>query len=214
VTRNLPALLETHVEGQTVRFAQLLELDFIGDFTRVWSGRGTLTALGEEWLGVGELGMMNGVGEPTDLTDQTMKATLNSIPEESMVDFVELLGNQNQTNRPFTFHLAFFNEDTSLIDVQTMTTGFISAVSFSDGEISNLTLELVSEASLLKRTQFYRTTDAMQKKLFPGDKFFEFVTELDDEILWGSTDKSNIGSGGIKRDVSSGPGSKPVAALR
>jgi len=202
MTRNLPALLETHVEGQTIRFAQLLELDFIGDFTRIWSGRGTLIALGEEWLGVGELGMMSGVGEPTDLTDQTMKVSLNSIPQDSMVDFVELLGNQNQTGRPFSFHIAFFNEDTSVIDVQTMTTGFIDAVTFTDGEVANVMLELVSEASLLKRTQFYRTTDAMQQKLFPGDKFFEFITELNDEVLWGSTDKTQIGSGGIKRDVS------------
>lgn len=98
--------------------------------------------------------------------------------------------------RGFTLYLAFFKADTTIDDVLTLTAGFIDAVSFSVGEIQGISLDLASEGLMLRREHFYRMDDAMQQNLFPGDKFFEFVTGLPDSLQGGAAPPMGFGGAG------------------
>jgi len=198
MSRNLAAAVATHVAQRDINYALFFELDLIGDFTRLWSGIGTISAISQSWLGVGEFGQLSGFGEPTDLTEQTIQATLNLIPEDAVKDFIALFKNNKQTGRGYKIYVGFFDDDLNLLGgtIKTMSVGFINGVSMFDGpDFAIITLELATEATLLTRTHFWNVNNTMQQKLFSGDKGLEYLNDLDEELLWGIASKQTIGTG-------------------
>lgn len=193
MTRALPAAVDTAVQQEEIRIAFLLEMELDSGNVNMWSGCGDLAWDGKTWSGLGDLGSISGVSEAADLSDARIKATLSPVDGGDMLDLVTELTDQDPVGRGFTLYLAFFKTDTTIDDVLTLTAGFIDTVTFSDGAIASISIFLASEATLLRREQFYRLDDAMQQNLFSGDKGLEFVTDLNDEINWGSAPPINIG---------------------
>ena len=208
MTRGLSGALEATVAAETVRPAYLLEMRLDSGNVNVWSGTGTLVWNSKNWEGLGAMGAISGPTEASDLSDTVMRATLSHIPIDTLPDFVTEFKTSNPRGRGFDLHLAFFKNDGTIDDVITVTTGFIDAVSMVDGEEGAVQIDLVSEAALLARTRVYRFTAQHQEDLFSGDKGLEFVTDLDDEIRWGSATPKTLTSGG------GGPSSNlPVGGL-
>jgi hypothetical protein len=196
VTRALPGAVDTAVQQETIRIALLLELNLDSGDVNMWSGIGDLTWDSKTWSGLGDLGSISGVDEAGDLSDARIRATLSLIDGGDLLDLVDELTDQDPVGRGFALYLAFFNEDTAIDDVLTLTAGFIDAVTFSDGAIAGASVSLASEATLLRREHFYRLDDAMQQSLFASDKGLEFVTDLSDEINWGSAPPHVVQGGG------------------
>lgn len=196
MTRALPTAVDTAVQQEAIRIAFLLELNLDSGNVNMWSGAGDLTWNSKTWSGLGDLGSISGLDEAGDLSDGRITATLSPIDGGDMLDLVDELTDQDPVGRGFTLYLAFFNSDTTIDDVLALTAGFIDAVNFSDGAVAGVSVSLASEAALLRREHFYRLDDAMQQNLFSGDKGVEFVTDLNDEINWGSAPPHSVGGGG------------------
>ena len=190
MTRPLPAAMATHLEDEDINWAVFLDLDLTGDRTRMWSGSGTINVLGVDWLGIGEFGSIAGVGEPTDLTEQTIQVALNMVPEDSIKDLIAVFADNNQVGQAWTLHIAVFDEDLTLEGVHTMNKGFINKVTFMDSSaFAAIQLELASDMTLLSRKHFRNMNNPQQQLLFPGDLGLEYVNDLDDELMWGFADK-------------------------
>lgn len=196
MTRSLSAAINTAVQQEEIRIAFLLELELDSGDVNMWSGNGDLSWNSKTWSGLGDLGSISGVGEAIDLSETRIEATLSPVDGGDLLDLITELTDQDPVGRGFTLYLAFFNADTTIDDVVTLTAGFIDAVKFTDGVIAGVSLWLSSEAALLRREHFYRLDDAMQQNLFSGDKGLEFVTDLNDEINWGSAPPAQVSSGG------------------
>lgn len=199
MTRGLSGGLEAIVASEIVRPAYLLELRLDSGDVNVWSGTGTLNVLSKNWDGLGAMGSISGPTEASDLSDVVMKATLSHIPIATLPDFVTEFKTNDPVGREFDLHLAFFAADGTLAagDVITLMTGFIDSASMVDGEEGMVQIDLVSEASRLRRTRVYRLTAQHQEDLFTGDLGLEFQTDLDAEVLWGAaTPKEIVSVGG------------------
>ena len=202
MTRVLPTSVSTGVEQDKVSVAFLLEMALDSGSVYLWSGQGDLDWNGQTWLGVGGMGAISAVTEDSQMSDARIKATLSHVPVENLPDFVQEFSDNDPVGRSFTLSLAFFDEDTSISDVVTLTAGFVDAVSMNDGaggadgSSGGIELMLASEAALLSRKRGYRLTDQHQEALFSGDRGLEFVTDTNlAEIRWGSADPQTIGRG-------------------
>ena len=192
MTRNLSQAISDQIEAEVVPFAILLELGFDSSPAYRWSGAGDLSWDGKTWLGTGEMGSITEVTEATNLADTVIRATLSHIDNSVMPDLVSEVTDMDPVGRPFTLYMAFFNPDNTVKDVMTLTAGLIDAVQLVDGETGAITIDLVSEAGLMKRAVFFRMDDQHQQKLFPGDKGFQFVTGMDEEVAMASAPTRNL----------------------
>ncbi len=201
MTRSISATALTHINSGALNWAMLLKLEFDTDPLYLWSGIGDLSWDGHTWMGVGDLGSISDVSESSGLKDSAIKATFNHMSTE-LVDAVTTM---DPVGRPFELNFALFTPDNQLEDVITLTSGFIDAIELVDGDTGHISMNLVSEAALLGRLTAFRLDDQHQQNFFPGDLGLEFVTSLDEEILWGHHKTSvGVGIGGGQGGAGSG----------
>lgn len=198
MTRPLTGPVDTVVASGKQNWALLLELGFDSGVVNVWSGTGELPANGKTWLGLGDMGSISGVTEVTDLTDVVLKATLSHIMTGLMPELVDEVTTQDTTFRPFEFLIVFFDDDRVVIGTVILAVGFIDQIQLAVGaDGGGITIDLVTETALLTRSNFVRMTNDAQQNIFPEDLGLQFVTDLDDQIIWGNSgDVSTIGRGG------------------
>ena len=194
MTRNLSQAASDHVAAQEIPFAVLLELDFDTDPVNVWSGVGDLVWDGKTWTGTGAMGSLSSVSEATDLTDTVIKATLSHLDAAIMPDLVSEVIEMDPVGRSYTIYLAFFNADNTIKDTILLSAGLIDSISLTGGLVGSISIDLVSEAGQMARTLFYRMDDQHQQQLFPGDRGFEFVACLEEDIALGSAQVNRITS--------------------
>lgn len=91
--------------------------------------------------------------------------------------------------RPATIYLAFLNSAHVVIaDPVVLITGLMDAPKIAhdpDSGTSTVTVDIVPRWADFGRRPGRHTNDAEQKLFFPGDKGFEFVTEIPRKIYWG-----------------------------
>lgn len=199
MTRPLTGPVDTVVSSGKQNWALLLELGFDSGVVNVWSGTGELPANGKTWQGLGDMGSISGVTEVTDLTDVVLKATLSHIMTGLMPELVDEVTTQDTTFRPFEFLIVFFDDDRVVLGTVILAVGFIDQVQLAvDGDGGGITIDLVTETALLTRSNFVRLTNDAQQNIFPGDLGLQFVTDLDEQIIWGNSgDVTTVGRGGL-----------------
>jgi len=197
MARDLDPPVDIAVASGKQNWALLLELGFDSGVVNVWSGGGELVANGKKWQGLGDMGSISGVTEVTDLTDVVLKATLSHVMTGLMPELVTEMTTQDTTFRPFEFLIVFFDDNRVVLGTVILAVGFIDQVQLSvDGDSGGITIDLVTETALLGRSNFVRLTNDAQQNIFPGDLGLQFVTDLDDQIIWGNSgDVTTIGRG-------------------
>ncbi len=198
MTRPLTGPVDTVVTSGKQNWALLLELGFDSGVVNVWSGTGELVANSKTWQGLGDMGSISGVTEVTDLTDVVLKATLSHIMTGLMPELVDEVTTQDTTFRPFEFLIVFFDDDRVVLGTVILAVGFIDQVQLAvDADGGGITIDLVTETALLTRSNFVRMTNDAQQNIFPGDFGLQFVTNLDEQIIWGNAgDVTTINRGG------------------
>lgn len=204
MTRPLTGPVDTVVASGKQNWALLLELGFDSGVVNVWSGTGELPANGKTWQGLGDMGSISGVTEVTDLTDVVLKATLSHIMTGLMPELVNEVTTQDTTFRPFEFLIVFFDDDRVVLGTVILAVGFIDQVQLAvDADGGGITIDLVTETALLNRSNFVRLTNDAQQNIFMGDFGLQFVTDMDEQIIWGNASDVttiNRGGGGRGRD--------------
>ncbi|MBI1207256.1 MAG: hypothetical protein GC191_08200 [Azospirillum sp.] len=167
-----------------VRPALLAELQFASGTTRAWTGVGTLTWNGEDWLGVGTFGRVSTVTETLDLKAVGARFELSGIPG----DLVASMVGEPLQGKKALLYLAFFDEDWQLIpDPVLLFRGFMDSCELQDGgQTATIALNAENRLADLARARVRRYTDADQQAEYPGDLGFAYVASMQDlQILWG-----------------------------
>jgi hypothetical protein len=172
------------VTADVARPVLLAELAFASKTERVWSGVGPLQWGGHTWTGTGMLGKISSIEETTELKAAGAVFELSGIPGDLLTE----ISAEPIQGRSAKVWMTFFNEDwTDCTAPVLLFAGRMDTVEAVDGE-DKATVAITVENRLrdLDRTRRRTYTDADQQAEYPGDRFFEFVPQLQEaDIVWG-----------------------------
>jgi hypothetical protein len=194
MSRDIPADLEAAIDQPVVRpfFALFIDLP---DPVRCWSGVGAIEfedADGDPqvWIGTGELGALDPVGESADGSATGMKATLFSVPAE----FRDDIADQATKGARFEVYVGSANETFQTVEAaQLIWKGRVDEYRITDaGETIGVEVTGESRGIDQRRPAIKRFTDEYQQRQHSGDLFFQFVPQMTEiSILWAQAEQKS-----------------------
>ena len=183
MSRDLPAALATEVAKSMLRPFFMVEALFDSGTVRLWSGIGNITVFGQTWTGAGNVLGFSSYEETSNLQAQGINISLSGIS----TSLISLALAEPYQGRECRIYLGAFDQNWALVsDPYQIFAGIMDVIEVSEGgDTCTLTLQCESKLVQLTRTKERRYTSESQKADYPGDKGFDFVTQLQDqEILW------------------------------
>lgn len=178
------------MRGRSMRAGILAEFVLpAGDTFRFWSGAGTLTWDGHEFLGVARLGRVTGAGETAEIRRTETVYSLAGISEfESLNDFLEVPVRGGQARA----WIAFLDDNERVIDDPILIDDSIldtASPSFSDDGSAVLNLNATSAIFRWQKPIGRFITHEDQQEAFPGDTGFDRIpTEVaSKQVSWTRT---------------------------
>jgi hypothetical protein len=202
MSRDLPPALEAAVDAPVVRPFLALRIE-LPDPVYVWTGRGLLVfadsgGTSRDWLGAGDLGSIDTIGEATDGSATGIKAALYNVPGE----FRDDIADQAVRGGLFEVYVGALNETFQSIEaVQMLWRGRLDQYLVTDGG-DTLTVEVTGESRGIdqRRPAIKRFTHEYQQRKHPGDLFFQYVARMTEiPILWAAASQNattTVGGGG------------------
>lgn len=136
---------------------------------------------GKTWRATGVLGAIDAVKDTTaELAG--LKLTLSGVPSES----IAMALGENVQGKPCIVRIALLDRDThAVVDVQTVWSGTLDQMPLTDGPNPSLAVTAEHRGVTMQRPKAIRYTDADQQRLYPGDKFLEYVnSQANKPIVW------------------------------
>lgn len=152
---------------------------------RAWTGVGSITALGATWIGVGELGVIDGVQSDLALKAQEVSLALTGLPTDVATPGVlQATRAEFYQGKPLKIYYAMTNIDTgALLDAPVpVWVGVADVLAFQRGDTVTCTLTGEHISSRLRQSNGLRMTTQNHNARFgrspPTDLFFEPQTRL------------------------------------
>lgn len=199
MSRDLPAPLAAAIDEPVLNPFLALRLE-TPDPVYVWTGVGTITfnnsdGVSKDWLGAGDLGALEAVGESTDGSATGIRAVLHKIPAE----FADYLSEEPVRGAKLEVYIGVLNETYQVVDAAKLLNRYrLDQYKITDGG-STLSVEIVGESRAIdaRRPAVKRFTDEYQQRINPGDKFFEYVSRMTEvSILWAKASQNATALGG------------------
>lgn len=180
MSRDLTSTTISSIEDDVVQPFFAVELLFDGDnAVRMWTGVGTLTVGGEDYVGVGSILSISAIEETAEMAVKGATITLSGVSSEAL----SLSLSQPYQGRVCNIYFGVLGE---LVFNQVFS-GYMDQMNITDGG-DTATIELMVENRLidLERARVARFTSGYQKSIYPGDLGLDFVEDLQDkDIVWG-----------------------------
>lgn len=209
MSRNLDGrMLQAIAEGTVYPFYTVdLLFDEVTDVSSplyLWTGSGTVTIEGNDYIGTGQFLELSSFDETTEIAAKNATLTLSGIPSDLLslalqipyqgrkciVQFgVFTTGKILKEDGAYLlkedggkFILEATNKSRSIVFK-----GYMDQMTISEaGDTSQIALSAESRLVDLERARIRRYTSEDQKSRFPGDEAFAFVNSLQDkELFWG-----------------------------
>lgn len=178
MTRTLPTGLTAALDDKEVSLYYAVEFLYDTAPVRLWTGYGSKTINGDDYIGVGSLLGIDGLEEVADLSARAITISLSGIDPQ----IVSLALQEPYQNRECIVHLGINDED----PVQ-LFSGYMNVMSITDsGDTSSINLSVESKLVRLERSSNWRYTNENHKSRYPNDTFFSYVADLQDkQVVWG-----------------------------
>lgn len=201
MSRELPAELEDALEEPVIRPFLAVRLE-LPDPVTAWTGVGTLLfddSDGDprEWLGIGELGGIEAIGEAIDGSATGMKVTLNNVPSE----FASDIEDQATKGALFEIYVGSLNQTMQAVEaVKLIWKGRVDEYRITDGG-DTLSVEVSGESRAIdqRRPSIKKFSSEYQKRTYADDLFFDYVPQMTEvSILWAKAEGGTapVGGGG------------------
>lgn len=172
---------ESATAPQSVKQVILVEL-LLDTPVRVHNGVGWKAWNEHNWGGVGQLGGISAITGGVDLNASDIQLILSGVLTTAREEILSEVARGARCN----IYQGIADEVSGLwsFEPELIFSGFNDAPEIEEkltegGEaFLTITLPVLGAASYARRLQIWRRTDADQKSLYPGDKFFEFKTDL------------------------------------
>ena len=184
--RALPQAVLDKLDEDHIPWTFLAKLDFEGAPLRIWGGAGALSYDGHTWLGIASENIVAGI-EPlkeTIGTDDPRTRAVLSLVDSDLIDDFETL---RSVGRDFEFRIVLLDDSSNPVGeipfAQIMGALDYDQEETDEGIVETATLELLSYASLLRRSFVRRLTHEDQLLIDPNDHSLEFIADPDMEKI-------------------------------
>lgn len=169
------------LESRIFRPVYFVEILF-DDPLRFTSAHSSMVLYGKEYFGAGNLGRVSPVKEGVDLNPQEFQIVVAGVSEASLAGVLP----GNYLNRDVTCYTAFLDEQGQIIGEPLHTfSGHVDEVQAEIGSVGRITITVRDELADWARPRIERYTNADQQARYPGDKGFEYVSQVaEKEIIW------------------------------
>ncbi len=151
------------------------------------TGNKTYTFDSEDWLGLGDIAGLGEFADAADVSARQLSLTLSGV--DSYIT-TPLLSRTNYKNADVIIYRGFLDGDEDLIDdpdVVWKGRADVGSVTQDHGTAS-ATLICEPAAARLLRPNVSRYADEDHQLRFSGDKYYEFLAEMQNkDVLWGGT---------------------------
>jgi hypothetical protein len=196
MSRGLTAGMLAALSQGIFRPVIFVEAEFVSGYLRLFSGLGTKSWNSQTWYGAGDLMVVSAISDTEELKATAMSIAVSGIPSANISRALD----ECRPNYPVRVWFGALDVDGSVIadpvqcfdgkmDVPTIDQG---------GDSCTISITVETELADLQRARVRRYTDEDQKSVYPGDRFCEFVTKIQDaNFTWGGKPAGQIkGSGG------------------
>lgn len=188
----LSSTFKSDIQQPIVNLGLFAEFEFDSSTERFWTGESQITWDLKTWQGGGLIGGVDMEGEADSLAARRTVFTLNNVDRA----YYAIAVNTQYRNRPARLWINTLNSaGTAVSDSYLLEEGRMDTMEIGrDG-----TLRLTVESRLLDlfRPNRLTMTTASHSRLYPKDKFYDFVPFMPSaELPWGLEAKSISGAGG------------------
>ena len=180
MSRDLTPTTVTAIEQPEVFPFFAVELNFLSDTIRMWTGQGTLTlGDGTQWIGLGQLLNISSIEETSEMSVKGATISLSGIPSE----ILSLALSEPYQGREAKIYFGINGEDI----FNELFSGYMDQMNIEEGSDTS-TIEMSVENKLidLERARVARYTSGYQKSVYPNDLGLDFIEDLQDkQIPWG-----------------------------
>ena len=185
MSRDLTSTTLSSITDDVVYPFFAVELLFDGDnAVRMWTGQGTLTVAGEDYVGLGNLLDISAIEETAEMAVKGATLTLSGVPTE----LLSLALSEPYQGRVCNIYFGVTSEEA----LNQIFSGYMDQMNIVDGgETSTIELMVENRLIVLERARVARFTSGYQKSIYPGDLGLDFVEDLQDkDIVWGRSSGS------------------------
>jgi len=182
MSRDIAAAISGALDDSIVSPLFAVELLFDSpNIIRLWTGIGDLVYDGDTYTGSGNLLSISTVEEVSDISARGAKIVLSGIPSE----VISLALATPYQGRVCNIYFGVTVDGTSTFS--SIFSGYMDTMNISNSaETSTVQISVENKLIDLERTRVRRWSSAFQKSLYPNDKGFDFVEDLQDkEVFWG-----------------------------
>jgi hypothetical protein len=205
MSRTIPATLIASTTAPQLNPFFATSLDFDAGTVRYWTGYGTITINSATYAGIGALSSISTIEETEDLSSRGLVIDLTGVPN----DLVAAALTEPYQGRTAAVRFGTLNADTgAVIESITIFSGRMDTMVISnDGKRAAIGLSIESKLVDFQRTRESRYTHEEQLRRFPADTGLEYVTGLQDKVIyWGNSNATAFKGGDSGNDESLNPG--------
>lgn len=183
-TRPITGAVQTAASQSQMTCMMFVEMNFVSGYLRLTTAGHDVLWNGYTWTGVGQLGSVEAIKEDTYLQANGIKLGLSGVDTA----IISIALQENYQGRDAKIWFAFVNVDTGAIVADPLGPWQyrMDHMEVSDGETATVMLQLENEMAAWDKPNVRRFTDADQKRIYPTDRGFEFITEAANSVLsWG-----------------------------
>jgi hypothetical protein len=182
-----PSTISAKLAGREIGASLLVHMDFREQPRRFWTGFGTLSAGGHEWLGTGEMISIDGLDQPLGTVAPKTTFQLSGI-DPGLVTLARQASDRVKDRR-CTVYIQFFDitpndagvQPWSLLDEPyAVWSGIMDQLTYAAQGPSERSITLTAESiwTNRRRPAYGLYTDRDQNARFPGDRGLEQVPNL------------------------------------
>ncbi len=166
----------TALSQRVIRIAFLCRVEFPDPYRIAFTSLARNYAFdGEVFLGVGALGGVTQSSETGDLNPSDYQITISGINDDVLATASQL----SYMNHAATVWALVLDDDDQVIgDPFIWFKGRTDQIQVEYGSVSSVVIEVRDRMTDWSRPRVQRYTDESHQNQYPGDKFFEFVTEV------------------------------------
>jgi hypothetical protein len=186
--RGLTADMQTETGRKVVRPIVFYQGEFVSGTVYLWSGVGTKTWNGHDWLGTGKLAGLSAISESGGMNADGLVCTLSGIPNDLLTKALSEL----RHSKKGTLWFAYLDQNDAIVtDPFQLFSGVVDAAVVRRGRKSSTIAITYENRSIDGRARSRRYTNEDQQIDFPGDTGLKYINDLQDKTL-----DPGVGTGG------------------
>lgn len=183
MSRELPTNLVANLDDSVIYPFFAVDMLFDSNPIRSWTGMGTISYGGNDYIGTGNLLSFSSVEETSEISVRGATISLSGIPSE----LLSLALSTPYQGRVCNIYFGMTDKDLDEYNFTQIFSGYMDEMNIEErAETCSIELKVENKLIDLERARVARFTSGYQKSVFPNDLGLDFVESLQDRpISWG-----------------------------